>query len=139
MTNEYSVSLANCIAYAVTLLADDDRFSHDVEVRHEDGSLWYLRKAFSMPDPENTRFIWIITEHFSEQVYDADEVTVNVLPAGPRRDYVAAQDHIEKFDDLKDSEFDDLNRGDLIAAYEALREHHIAETGTLYARLKAKS
>jgi hypothetical protein len=92
MSKHHKVSLAQCIAYAVTLTADDPRFRQDVEIRHEDGTLFYLRNAFTMSDPDGhpedpEMYLWVISEHFGEFVLDASEVTVKVFPAGPSREY----------------------------------------------------
>lgn len=136
MSEKSSVSLARAIAYSVALTADDPRFNQDVEVRHEDGSLWYLRAAFWMIDPNDDQWMWIITEHFGEQVFAAEEVTIRVVPMDKPRDYVCAQDKIEKFRDLSDSELDEIDGDWLRDAYRNLRDHHIKETGALYARLE---
>lgn len=89
--NEYKVSIAKCITYAAELRADDPRFNQDVEVTHEDGSHWYMRCGFWMPDPENHKYMWVITEHFGEMVFDVEDVTLRVYETGPVREVVVQQ------------------------------------------------
>lgn len=83
----YETSLANAIVYSATLKADDPRFLTAVEVKQHDGSMWYLRNAFWMPDPQDNQWVWIITEHFGEQVHDSADVTLRVFE-GPSHDYL---------------------------------------------------
>lgn len=106
MSIRYQHSLARAIAYSATLTADDPRFAWHVEVRHVDGSLWYLRNAFHMaeqdtlgvPPEDRGKYVWVITEHFGELVFEAEEVTIKTFPAGPCRDYLARESHDEGID-----------------------------------------
>ncbi len=69
-------SMERALAFSNTLLATDLRFHYATQIIHEDGSFWFLKNAFSMEDPENDGYVWIITEHFDELVFEKDEVVV---------------------------------------------------------------
>jgi len=61
-------------AYSATLLATDPRFNQAAQVLHEDGSLFRVQCAFVMADPDNPKWLWLITEHFGELVFDKDDI-----------------------------------------------------------------
>lgn len=75
----YQKSKERALAYSNTLTADDPCFNRVVHIVHEDGSMWLLRNAFSVTDAEDTDYVWIITEHFDELVFEHEEVTVTEM------------------------------------------------------------
>lgn len=76
-TDTIAASKKRADAYSNTLFATDPRFSTAVQIVHEDGSLFFIKDAFEMVDPEDSHFLWVITEHFEEFVFERDEVCVS--------------------------------------------------------------
>jgi hypothetical protein len=74
MTEKISESEQRAAAYSATLLATDPRFNQAALVLHEDGSLFRIQCAFLMVDPQNPQWLWLITEHFGELVFDKDDI-----------------------------------------------------------------
>src|SRR5678816_1465392 len=67
-------SIARAAAYSAGLLATDPRFNNSALVLHVDGSLFRIQCAFTMKDPDEPRWLWLITEHFGEHVFDTDDI-----------------------------------------------------------------
>lgn len=74
MTERISQSQRRAAEYSSSLLASDPRFNASALLLHEDGSLFRIQCAFTMSDPENPQWLWLITEHFGEFVFDKDDI-----------------------------------------------------------------
>jgi hypothetical protein len=60
--------------------ATDPRFQNIIKVSHEDGSRYELPDAFSVDDPEDEEFFWVITEHQGYFVFSYDEAILFEIP-----------------------------------------------------------
>jgi hypothetical protein len=63
---------------ATDLKADDNRFEHFVHAVHDDGTCYFFNNAFCVTDPEDTRFVWIFTEHQGYFTFSLDEFHTGV-------------------------------------------------------------
>jgi uncharacterized protein (DUF433 family) len=71
-------SLARAMIYAAELPADDERWNQSVYVEHTDGSVFFLRCAFLLQDPEDPGWLWVISEHFEELAFPREAIEVSV-------------------------------------------------------------
>jgi len=65
--------------YSVRLPASDKRFLKNTEVVHRDGTMLRIHCGFTMEDPEDPQWVWLITEHFGDLVFDKEDITSIVL------------------------------------------------------------
>lgn len=66
--------------YAAKVRTEDERFNRAVSVEHDDGSVFYVKQAFLVQDPEDPLRLWLITRHFGEIVLGKHDVKAEELP-----------------------------------------------------------